>query len=233
VVLFSGGKDSTYALYETLKTGHEVSSLLTMLPRRQDSWMFHHPCVELTPLQAEALGLPLTQAKTEGVKELEINDLKKALKNLRDRLRVEAVVSGAIASQYQRSRIDRVCEELGLKSLTPLWHRDPETLLKEMLKAGFEIVFTAVAAQGFTAEWLGRRLDVEVVEDLKRLNRRYGVNLSLEGGEGETLVLDCPLFHKRIHLTRVEKVWHLDSGYLIVKETILLPKKADNRDNRL
>jgi predicted ATP pyrophosphatase (TIGR00289 family) len=167
------------------------------------------------------------------VKELEVNDLKKTLENLRDRLRVEAVVSGAIASQYQRSRINRVCEELGLKSLTPLWHRDPETLLREMLKAGFEIVFTAVAAQGFTAEWLGRWLDVEAVEDLKRLNRRYGVNLSLEGGEGETLVLDCPLFHKRIRLTRVEKVWRLDSGYLLVKEATLLPKEADGGDNRL
>ncbi len=224
VVLFSGGKDSTYALYATLKAGNEVSSLLTVLPRRQDSWMFHYPCVELTLLQAEALGLPLTQVETAGVKELELNDLKEALKGLRDRLRVEAVVSGAIASQYQRSRIDRLCGELNLKSLTPLWHRDPESLLKGMLGAGFEIVFTAVAAQGFTAEWLGRRLDMETIEDLKRLNRRYGVHLSLEGGEGETLVLDCPLFHKRIHLTRVEKVWCIDSGHLIVKEAVLRPK---------
>ncbi|MEM3736493.1 MAG: TIGR00289 family protein [Candidatus Bathyarchaeia archaeon] len=231
--LFSGGKDSTFALYEAQRLGHEISGLLTVIPQCWDSWMFHYPCIELTKLQAEAMGLPSIHVSTEGVKELELEDLKRALEELRCRLSFEAVVSGAIASEYQRSRIDRVCRELDLKSLNPLWHRDPEILLREMLENGFEIIFTAVAAQGLTADWLGRRLDSEAIEDLKRLNRIYGVHISFEGGEGETLVLDCPLFRRRLHIGGIDKVWRIDSGYLTVKEATLHPKGHYNGSNCL
>jgi len=161
VGLFSGGKDSTFALYK-VREEHEIVGLLTVISKNRYSWMFHYPCIELAPLQAEAMRLPLTQVVTEGVKEAELDDLKRGLKSLRDKLGVEAVVSGAVASQYQRSRIDRLCEELNLTSLTPLWHQEPEGLLRGMLEAGFEVVFTAVAAKasprsGWVGGWMRRR----------------------------------------------------------------------------
>jgi diphthine-ammonia ligase len=214
-VLFSGGKDSTLALHRVSKE-HEIVSLLTVKPNRQDSWMFHHPCINLTPLQAEAMQLPHRTVETEGVKEEELEDLQTALTGLREELGIEGVVSGAIASQYQRTRIERICGKIGLKPLNPLWGEDPETLLKETVDLGFETYFTAVSAQGFTEEWLNRKLDGGAIEELKKLNRKYGINISLEGGEGETLVTDAPPFKKRIELLEVRKVWEGDSGYLLV-----------------
>ncbi len=232
IVLFSGGKDSTLALHKALEE-HEVAALLTVKPRRQDSWMFHHPCIDLTSIQAEAMNLPLRIIETEGVKEEELQDLQAALARLKGELGIEGVISGAIASQYQRSRIERICSETGLTSLTPLWGQEPEKLLREMLELGFEIYFTAVAAQGFTEKWLNRRLDFKAIEDLKILNRKYDINISLEGGEGETFVTDGPPFKKRIELLEVKKIWKHDAGYLMVTKARLIAKDRRLREHLL
>jgi predicted ATP pyrophosphatase (TIGR00289 family) len=170
------------------------------------------------------MGIPLYKVVTKGEKEEELKDLGKAVSKLRKKLEIDTLVSGAIESNYQKTRIDALCEEGGLNSLTPMWHRQPEELLKEMLDTGFEIVFTAVAAEGFTAEWLHRRLDYQALEDLITLNRKFGVHVSLEGGEGETFVKDAPFFRKKIEFIAFEKVWNRDSGYLVVKKARLKHK---------
>ena len=221
--LFSGGKDSTYALFLASKT-HEIKYLVTIFPESKESWMFHHPCVELTSLQAEAMGIEQIIQKTRGEKEKELEDLKKALERIKDE--IDGVVSGAIQSEYQKTRIDRVCKELKLKSLAPLWHRDAEQLLKEEIEEGFEIIMTGVFAEGLDESWLGRKIDLEAVEELKELKKKYGINLAGEGGEFETLVLDCPLFEKKIEILEAEKIWdgETNSGYLIVKSARLISK---------
>ncbi|MCW4026596.1 MAG: diphthine--ammonia ligase, partial [Candidatus Bathyarchaeota archaeon] len=119
--LVSGGKDSALALYRVLESGHNVRYLVTMIPRREDSWMFHYPNIRLTGLFAEAVGIPLVRSETSGIKEEELEDLRELLATLD----VEGIVSGAVFSEYQKSRIDRVCRELGFKSVAPLWHEDP------------------------------------------------------------------------------------------------------------
>jgi len=225
IVLFSGGKDSTLALYKAMKE-HEIATLLTVISKNPYSYLFHHPCINLTPIQAEAMDLPLRTIETEGVKEEELQDLQAALARLKGELGIEGVISGAIASRYQRSRIERVCRETGLTSLTPLWGQDLEKLLLEILELGFEVYFTAVAAQGFTKEWLNRRLDLEVIEELKTLNRKYGINISLEGGEGETFVTDGQPFKRWIEFLDVKKVWEHDSGYLLVHKARLKNKNG-------
>ena len=221
--LFSGGKDSTYALFLALKT-HEIKYLVTIFPESKESWMFHHPCVELTSLQAEAMGIEQIIQKTRGEKEKELEDLKKALERIKDE--IDGVVSGAIQSEYQKTRIDRVCKELKLKSLAPLWHRDAEQLLKEEIEEGFEIIMTGVFTEGLDESWLGRKIDLKVVEELKELKKKYGINLAGEGGEFETLVLDCPLFEKKIEILEAEKNWdgETNGGYLIVKSARLISK---------
>ena len=127
--LISGGKDSALALHQALKRGYDVKYLVTLIPQREDSWMFHYPNVELTDLFAEACGIPLVKAETSGVKEEELEDLRRLL----DKLDIEGVVSGAIASTYQKSRIDRICAELGLKSITPLWRKDEKMLIETLI----------------------------------------------------------------------------------------------------
>ena len=214
VALCSGGKDSAYALWLAMHQGHEVAQMVAMIPKREDSWMFHFQNIKLIDLFAECIHLPLIKAETSGEKERELEDLKRALKGLD----VDGVVSGVIASAYQRGRIDRICREIGLASITPLWGREPIELLREMSRAGFETIITSVAAEGFDESWLGRKLDEGCIKDLMGLRERYGVNLSGEGGEYESLVLDAPFFHKRIELIDFERVWRGTSGYLLVKE---------------
>lgn len=218
--LISGGKDSALALHRVLKQGHEVKNLVTMIPLQADSWMFHYPNIHLTDLFAQAVGIPLVKAKTTGAKEVELEDLKRLL----SKLDVEGVVSGAVASEYQKTRVERICQELALKSITPLWHGDPYALLQEIVNEHFETIFVGVYAYGFDASWLGRVIDSKTIDKLVELNRRYQISIVGEGGEYETLVLDAPFFKKKIQLVSTEKVWEGQSGCLRVGEAELAEK---------
>jgi predicted ATP pyrophosphatase (TIGR00289 family) len=203
-----------------MKRGYQVAYLVTMIPKRQDSWMFHYPNIHLADLFAMAVGIPHAKAETAGVKEAEVEDLKRLLATLD----VDAVVSGAISSQYQKKRIDNVCSELGLKSIAPLWHQDPRKLLDELVKLKIETIIVGVYAHGFTPNWLGRKIDQATISDLVELNKKYQVSLVGEGGEYETLVLDAPFFRKKMQLIETEKVWEGQSGYLLVKRATLVSK---------
>jgi predicted ATP pyrophosphatase (TIGR00289 family) len=138
-----------------------------------------------------------------------------------ERLKVDGVVTGAVASTYQKTRIDAVCEQLGLKSIAPLWHRDPLSILKELVDLNFNAIITGVYAYGFTREWLGRSITADAIEALEKLNRQYDVSLVGEGGEYETLVLDGPIFTKRIKIVDAETVWKGQSGCFLVKKAVL------------
>jgi diphthine-ammonia ligase len=219
-VLVSGGKDSVLALHRVLNEGYEVKCLVSMIPLRADSWMFHYPNIRLTDLFAEAVGIQLVKAETSGVKEKEVEDLKRLIK----KLDVKAVVSGAVASNYQKTRIDTVCKQLELKSVTPLWHEDPLDILKEILELNFEVVITGVYAYGFDRQWLGKKIDEEVVEALVKLNKKYRTSIVGEGGEYETLVLDAPFFKKRIKVIEAETIWENQGGYLSITKAKLEDK---------
>jgi len=216
-VLVTGGKDSALALYHVLNEDYEVAYLATMIPLREDSWMFHYPNIRLVDLFAAAVGIPLVKAETSAVKEKEVEDLRNLIQKLDD----DAVLSGAIASDYQRTRIERICAQLKLKCLAPLWHRDPLELLREILNLKFDVIITGVYAYGFSSDWLGRRIDERMVEALSELNRRYGVSLVGEGGEYETLVLDGPFFKKKIKILQAEKVWKDQGGYFRIAKAEL------------
>lgn len=177
--------------------------------------MFHRPKMDLLGLFGRATGLPLVVEETGGEKEEELEDLRSLLLRLRD-LGVEGVVSGAVESSYQRSRLDELCSELGLESLTPLWGRDGSELLREMLDAGMEVVVVKVAARGLGEEWLGRRLDGDALRELEELRESYGVHVAGEGGEYETLVLRSPLFDGRIAVSGGEVRREGSSAELLV-----------------
>lgn len=218
--LCSGGKDSSYALWLALKENNEIENIITMYPKREDSWMFHKPNPEILQLFAEASSLNLTEGKTEGGKEEELEDLKSVLRGLS----IDGIVSGTVASKYQKDRIEGICEELGLSLLTPVWNREPIKLLRGMVEEEFEIIITSVSAKGFTEEWLGRRIDEKCIEDLKNLQTKHGVNPVGEGGEYETLVLDAPFFKKRIIVKETSSWWKNDRGSLKIEEAELARK---------
>lgn len=218
--LFSGGKDSTYATHLAAEDGNDVAYLVTMLPRRDDSWMFHTVNIRLAPMIAEALRIECVVHETGGEKERELVDLRNVLGGLD----VDGLVTGAISSAYQRSRVDSICDELGLRHIAPLWGRDGLELLWEMLSVGMVIVVTAVAARGLGQDWLGRVLNSEAVGELDDLNRRFGVNVCGEGGEMETLVLDAPWFRERLEVVKAEPAWDGVRGSYLVEESRLIPK---------
>lgn len=216
-VLVSGGKDSALALHRVLKEGHRAEFLVAMVPEREDSWMFHVPNIHLTELFAEAAGIPLIQRKTSGIKEKELDDLRAAISTLN----VEGVVSGAIASTYQKERIDEICRDLAISHEAPLWNDDPVALLRELVDWNFEVVITGVYAYGFDESWLGRKIDLNTVNALLFLKRKYNISIVGEGGEYETLVLNAPFYEKRIRLIETEKLWEGQSGHLQVKKADL------------
>ena len=214
-VLFSGGKDSTMAVYKAIEEGYEVEYLVSMISENPESYMFHVPNIHITELSSEAMGIPLIKAKTHGVKEDELDDLKRVLNELKDR-GVEAIFAGALASEYQKSRIDQLCSDLGLVSNAPLWQVDPKEYMEEIIDSGFEVIIISVSAEGLDRSWLGRRIDHELLEEIITLNSKYGMHMAFEGGEAETLVLDCPVFKKRIKILESSNVWDRDSGYLLI-----------------
>ena len=186
--------------------------------------MFHFPDLEWTHLQAEAMAVPQLTAHTEGVKEEELRDLERALAEAKEKYALEGVYTGALASVYQKTRVEQVCRDLGLDCVSPLWGSDPEEHLRRLLKDGFDVMVVSVSALGLDARWLGRVLDEEAVDELVELGSKYKFHVGLEGGEGETFVLDCPLFKKRVEVLRSSPHWRGDSGSLQIIKARLVPK---------
>lgn len=219
-VLATGGKDSTLALHRVLNRGYEITCLVSMIPLRKDSWMFHYPNIHLVDLLAEAVDIPLVKAKTLGVKESEVEDLERLI----EQLDVDAIVSGTIASTYQKSRIEKICDKLSLKCIMPLWHNEPLNILRDIIDLKFNVIITGVYAYGFNREWIGKEINEVTLKALLVLNRKYGVSLVGEGGEYETLVLDAPFYKKRLEIQESRNLWEKQSGYLLVTRATLIPK---------
>ena len=196
--------------------------LVSLRSENPDSYMFHTVNIDLTGLQAEAWGIQYLVAETKGIKEEELQDLKKALKNLD----IDGVITGAIASKYQADRIDNLCDELDLYHFHPLWERDREKLLYEMQQSGMKIIFSAVAAHGLDQSWLGEKITSERIQKLKELNQKFGVDMCGEGGEYESLVTDAPWFKQQIKIIKAEKTWDGVSGRYNIREACLTSKET-------
>ena len=166
-ILFSGGKDSTMALYYALKEKEDVKYLLSMKSINDESYMFHVPNIHVTDLLAEALDIPIISAVTEGVKEEELEDLKREFENLKS-LGVEAIYTGALYSVYQKSRIEKLGEEVGLEIISPYWHVDELEYMREIVSLGFKVIISGVAAWGLDESWLGRVIDDFAIDELVR-----------------------------------------------------------------
>jgi diphthine-ammonia ligase len=195
--LCSGGKDSLFACYLAMQK-EDVACLISVRSRNEESYMFHTPNVHLVSLQAESAGLPLVSLESEGIEEAELSDLSRAIRLAVECHGIEGVVTGALLSVYQATRIQRICRDLDLWCFNPLWYTDQEAYMKRLIEAGFRAVITGVFSAPFHADWLGREIDREALEDLKRYARKHRITLTGEGGEYETLVLDAPFFARRI-----------------------------------
>ncbi len=203
--LFSGGKDSVFAVFWALYNGWDPV-LVTVFPEPY-SMMFHHPNAEYTKLQAEAMGLE--QITLKAGKDEELDKLKEVLAGMS----IKGIITGAIASEYQKQRIDKIGHELGIPTHSPLWHK--EKVLAEELKH-FEIYITAVSAEGLGPELLGK--------NFQELGERKNIHPLLEGGEGETFVADAPFFKKRIEIIEWKTEWDGVRGVAHIQDAKLVDK---------
>jgi len=200
-ILFSGGKDSMYATYLAKKKGYDIKCLISIISKNKESYMFHTPSISKTKKQAEAINIPIIIEKTQGKKEIELKDLKNAIKKAKERYKIKGIVTGAVESIYQSSRIQKICNELDLECFNPLWQKDQIELLEDIIKDGFNVIITSVSAYPLNEKWLGRKIDRKFINEVKDLNKRYKINPAGEGGEFETFVLNVPgLFKKELKI---------------------------------
>ncbi|XP_057655168.1 uncharacterized protein LOC130893248 [Diorhabda carinulata] len=239
VALVSGGKDSTFNMMQCIAAGHQIVALANLVPHSKteiDSFMYQSVGHEAIDLIASAMDLPLYKRDTLGISNErgkiyepsesdEVEDLYLLLKQIRNEIIFEAVSVGAILSDYQRVRVENVCIRLSLVPLCYLWQRNQIELLDEIIKCEVDAKVIKVATLGLEIKHLGRSLS-SLQPHLLAMHEKYGINVYGEGGEYETLTLDCPLFKSRILIENSEIVMHSDNpiapvGYLIFKKLSL------------
>jgi len=230
-VLFSGGKDSCLALHYALKYS-DVKCLISIVSKNPASYMFHTPNIKLAGKQAEAIGMPIVIERTKGEKEIELKDLERAIKKAIKIYRIEGIVTGAIESIYQASRIQRICSKLGIECFNPLWQRNQLELLGEIIKLKFDVIITGVFAEGIE-NLAGKRIDGEFLEEIKKAHEKYKINPAGEGGEFESLVLDAPFFRKRLDILKSRIKEDRQGGKVLeITETRLLKKEKNEKNEK-
>lgn len=217
-ILFSGGKDSCLAMHRVMQEkGNEIACLISLISSNPESYMFHTPNIHIVEMQAKAIGIPLVKVETAGEKEKELLDLQKAIEYAKKLYSIEGIVTGAIRSEYQASRIQKICDKLKLKCINPLWHMDQIEELHELIKEGFEVIISGVFAYGLGKEMLGKQIDEQMIAKLKKLQDTMKINPAGEGGEIETTVLDAPFFKQKLKITESKTEYENNSGIFRIK----------------
>lgn len=196
--LTSGGKDSILALQKSLDEGLAVSHMVTVVPKNSDSYMFHSANLSAVPVMAERCGMSYVGIETEGEKEEELSDLLAGL----SQLPIDGVIVGAIESEYQRSRVQKICDELNIKMSAPLWKMNSIQLLREVA-ARMDVRVVVTAANGFSENILGKKIDEDLIAELLQLEKKYHIHIAGEGGEYETLTINAPCFTSPLNFSEM------------------------------
>jgi len=206
--LFSGGKDSTFAIYLAQKQGHEVTCLLSIFTKSEESHLLHYPNLQWTKLQSESMNIPqLTMHSESDETDDELSTLEKLLQNAKDQFHIEGLVHGGIKSQFQKEKFESLCSKLDLVAITPLWNKEPEQYMNDLLDSDFIFIMITVTSDGLDDTWLGKEITKSDIDILKNLSEKFGFNLNFEGGEAETFVVNCPLFSNSIKINKSKKIW--------------------------
>ena len=206
--LFSGGKDSTYAIYLAKQQEHEITCLLTIIPKSDESHLLHYPNMIWTKLQSNSLQIPqlLAYSDSDDTSD-ELSTMETLLQNAKDQFQIEGLVHGGIKSKFQKEKFETICAKMGLIVISPLWNTEPEKYMNDLLESKFIFIITSVSSDGLDDKWLGKQLSLSDIVTLRNLSSKFGFNLNFEGGEAETFVIDCPLFSNPIQITKSSIMW--------------------------
>jgi ABC transporter with metal-binding/Fe-S-binding domain ATP-binding protein len=206
--LFSGGKDSTFSLLKSLRKGHQIPCLISIHPFNDESLLYHFPNSNLFKKISKAVEIPIIERYCNNTsKEHEINQLTSSVKQAMDEYSIEGLTHGAISSKFQLDIFQTICTDLNLKLYSPIWNIEPYQYYNELFASHFEFIITRVASLGLDEKWLGKTINENTYDELKKCSEKYKFNLTFEGGEAETLVLNCPIYKKRIKIVRSNIQW--------------------------
>jgi diphthine-ammonia ligase len=223
--LFSGGKDSTYAIYESIRNGHEICCLITLFPPSNESLLFHFPNIDVTPLAAKAIGIPhLVSSVNRTDLQCELRALDGLISQARLRYNIDGIVHGGISSKFQNSNFSLYCLKNSLPVVSPLWGRPAIKFMRDLISYGFKTLITSVSAMGLDQDWLGKIIGEDELEHLIELSDRNRFNLNFEGGEAETLVLDSPIHREIIDIVKSEIQWDGQRGIFKITDVALRSK---------
>ncbi len=221
-VLFSGGKDSTYSIYKAKEDGHQVECVATIFPQSYESELLHYPNIHLTKLQAEAMNLPQISIEVDSTNpNSEESTLEEIISRAKENFNVEGIVHGGILSEFQRKRFEQVSNNLGVTLISPLWKQNQKEYMKNLLKLKFHFLIISATSGGLDESWLGKKITDDDLVTLENLSEKHGFNLSFEGGEAETFVIDCPLFSYPIKIQKFKKIWDGYRGRFEIEEAKL------------
>ena len=206
--LFSGGKDSTYAIHLAKQQGHDVVCLLSVFPKSDESHLLHHPNLKWTKLQSISMKIPqLIISSNSDETNDELIVMEKLLQTAKDEFKIDGLVHGGIKSKFQKEKFETLCTKLNLVSIAPLWNTEPKQYMNDLLDSNFHFLMTTVSSDGLDEQWLGKLILKSDIEILNNLSDKFGFNLNFEGGESETFVINCPLFSNSIQINKFTKNW--------------------------
>ena len=222
--LFSGGKDSTFSIYKAKMEGHEVVCIVTIFPQSEESVLLHYPNIRFTKLQSESMNIPQISIKVDSTNpKSEAHTLEEILIKAKEEFEIQGFVHGGILSDFQREQFEQISQSLGISLISPLWKKNEKEYMNVLLDSKFHFMPISVTSDGLDDSWLGKEITKEDLNTLNNLSKKYGFNLSFEGGEAETFVTDCPLFSHPIKIIKSKKIW---DGYRGRFE--ILEAKLDN-----
>ena len=220
--LFSGGKDSTYAIYNAKKSGHEIVVLFTIQPKSDESHLLHFPNISQTKLQSQSMNIPQIIVSINDINvDVEILELNNLIKTAKKTFDFDGIVHGGISSLYQKNKFEVLCQDNNLKLISPLWQKNASSYMKELLNNNFEFIISSVSSDGLDQSWLGKLINLSELKKLENLSKKFQFNLNFEGGEAETFVTNCPLFKNRIKIMKSNKIWDKVRGRFEIVESKL------------
>ncbi|MEI6292934.1 MAG: diphthine--ammonia ligase [Methanomicrobiales archaeon] len=201
--LTSGGKDSILSVQKAIDMGIKITHLVTVRPENPDSYMFHSSNLDAVQVIAGLSGIDYAEIHTKGEKENELKDLSEGLR----KLEIEGITVGAVNSVYQNDRVHTIADDLGIEVFAPLWHMDPGQLLHEVAER-MDAIIVVTAADGLTADFLGRHIDNDLIEQLSQISARHHIHLAGEGGEYESLTLNAPFYSRPLRYRDTRVIHH-------------------------
>ena len=231
IVSWSEGKDSCLACYKAMGKGYQIGYLLNLISKEYQRCCFHGIRKELINLQANLIGVPLFQKEVSTDMELYEKEFKEAIIYLKTK-GSKGMVFGDIYLTEHKNWVERVCRDLKIKMIEPLWQTSPEKIIEEFICLGFKAVVVSAKAELFGKDFIGREIDQQLLEELKKRN----ICPCGENGEFHTFITGGPIFKKgEIEITKsrvILKEGFWPHWFLDIQDYRSIPKNKELVANR-